>query len=71
MLATSANSWFICHSMKMENDTDQEKKHYLLFLLVLQQMKTNEEPFETFLGSEDNLTIDKDIISKLKQRLVT
>ncbi|XP_056914920.1 kinesin-like protein KIF6 isoform X2 [Takifugu flavidus] len=36
---------------------------------VLQQMKTNEEPFETFMGSEDNLTIDKNIISRLKQRV--
>lgn len=53
--------------MKMENDTDQEKKHYFLCLLVLQQMKTNEEPFETLMGSEDKDS-DNDIISKLKQR---
>lgn len=30
----------------------------------------NEETFKTFMGSEDNLTIEKNINSQLKRRLV-
>lgn len=43
-------------------------KKIILFLFF---SLANEETFKTFMRSEDNLTIEKNIHSQLKQRLVT